>query len=349
MGLFERFRRWWRRNVVVDARNRVMFYKILEAQTRAGIRPLSICQNLASQKKLDKGIVDLAKHGEKAASGGRLASEGFDEGGYLPSEDVGVLQVAEQNDSLMDALPDLTDDAHVSRNLWNGVVRPAIFQVLPLVLALTMAIAMPDLLGNLVKDTSMTSNIPVIAFSTFMQDWGIALGALVLCLGVLITYGRPRWRGSMRRWLFVFDKDWRDQIAIQYCRLARSMSKQGATGLQTLDAFATVNRTPFVRLMLTDVRRDLQAGRSYAASLSGRLLEEGSAAMLDSLAPGENREQYPTAFELVGDMLEIQLTNTYSRAATTFRLLLMASSALLLILMLHGMFQIGQIVASQNF
>ena len=77
MALIRTTRDWWRSHVEVDSTTRTMFYKILAAQTRGGVRLLTICQMLKDKAQLANGVRQLAQYGADAARSGRLASEGF--------------------------------------------------------------------------------------------------------------------------------------------------------------------------------------------------------------------------------------------------------------------------------
>ena len=323
-----------------------MFYKILAAQTRGGVRLLTICQMLADKTQLDKGVRQLAKAGAKAAQTGRLASEGFEESGYLPATDVGILRVAEENGSLMDALADLTDVERQARTFFSGVFKPAAFQLLPAAIAVGMVTASPLLLTDIITDSAALERIPLYQVATFLQTFGPAIGTFTVLFIGFCWWGRSRL--TRHRWLLtIFNRDWLDQVAIAYCRLAASMTRQGATHLQTLHAFSSADRSSYVHVMLPSARKDVTDGRAYAASLADRLLPADIAELLETLVPGEDRSRYPSAFETLAAMQEALLANQYAVRARALKLLFMATAASFLVLMIHGLFNAAQAVATQ--
>ena len=346
MLLIRSVRDWWRSHIDVDTNTRTMFYKILGAQTRGGVRLLTICQMLKDKKQLDPGVRELARYGAEAAHAGRLASDGFAESGYLPPTDAGILRIAEQNGTLSDALTELTDDERQARTFFNGVFKPAAFQLVPASVAVGMVTASPELLGDIVKDEAAREAMPLYMVATFLQTFGPVVTTLIVCFVVFCWWGRSRL--TQRRWLLtLFNRDWLDQVAIAYCRLGASMTRQGATHLQTLQAFADAYRSKYVRAMIPLASRDVSDGRAYATSLADRLLPADIAELLDTLVPGEDRERYPNAFETLAAMQEAQLANHYAVRARGLKFLFMVTAAGFLVLMFHGLFNAAQTVASQ--
>jgi len=340
------FRNWWRSHVDVDSTTRTMFYKILSAQTRGGVRLLTICQMLRDKAQLDTGVKRLAQYGADAAQAGRLASDGFAESGYLPAADAGILRVAEQNGTLPDALSELTDEERQARTFFTGVFKPAAFQLIPASVAIGMVAASPKLLTDIVQDEAAREAMPLHMVATLLQTCGPAIGILILLFVGFCWWGRSRM--TEHRWLLtLFNRDWLDQNAIAYCRLAASMTRQGATHLQTLAAFADAYGVTYVRAMIPLAKHDLTDGRAYAASLADRLLPADIAELLDALVPGEDRERYPNAFETLAAMQEAQLANHYAVRARGLKFIFMATAAGFLVLMFHGLFNAAQTVASQ--
>lgn len=344
--LISTIRNWWRRHVEMDSTTRTMFYKILAAQTRGGVRLLSICQMLKDKEQLSAGVRRIAGYGADAAQAGRLASDGFAESGYLPVTDAGILRVAEQNGTLPDALAELTDEERQGRTFFSGVFKPAAFQLLPASVAVAMVTASPNLLNDVVQDEALRATMPLHIVATFLQTFGPAIGIAILLFVAFCWWGRSRL--TQRRWLLtLFHRDWLDQIAIAYCRLGASMTRQGATHLQTLQAFADAYKSKYVRTMIPLASRDVTDGRAYASSLADRLLPSDIAELLDALVPGEDRERYPNAFETLAAMQEAQLANHYAVRARALKFIFMATAAGFLVLMFHGLFNAAQTVASQ--
>lgn len=329
--------RWWRRTIVCDELTRRTFYRLLEAQLRSGIPVLGACRALAGQPGLDKSLRILGNTGADAIASGRLASEGWEASGYLPNREVGVLAIAEQAGSLANALRQLADSTQIVPTFSRDVLRPNFGQVLPFVIAMTMTIGSPFMLKRIVLDENVLTHIPLYAVATWLHDVGalVACG-LVGCLFVVNT-ARGRWTYPKRRLLGPFGQDWLAQLAINYCRLAALLTKEGATHRQTLDAFQKAVSNPYTRKVIPLVDRDVLDGRSYASSLSGRLLSCDLAGMLDVFVPGDDRLRYPAAFESLADFQDALLRSTYSVWARGFKLLLMSCSAGLIVLLLHGL------------
>ena len=346
MSIVKAVRFWWRSHMAVDANSRAMFYKILAAQTRGGIRLLTICQMLSNKSSLDPGIRDLAIQGAQAAQAGRLTCDGFAESGYLPAADVGILRVAEQNGTLADALSELTDAERDARTFLNGVFKPAAFQLIPATIAVSMVTASPTLLRDFVQDTTALEAMPLYQVATLLQSFGPMLLILILAFVAFCWWGRPRL--TKRRWLLaLFNRDWLDQVSIAYCRLGASMTRQGATHLQTLNAFVEANGSSYVRDMAPLATRDVNDGRPYAASLADRLLPADIADLLDSLVPGEERDRYPSAFETLATMQEALLANQYAARSRGIKFMFMLISVGSLMLIFHGLFNAAQSIAAQ--
>ena len=323
-----------------------MFYKILAAQTRGGVRLLTICQMLKDKAKLDPGVQQLAKYGADAAHAGRLACDGFADSGYLPAVDAGILRVAEQNGTLPDALAELTDADRQARTFFSGVFKPAALQLLPASAAISMVTASPELLKDIVQDAAALEAMPLYMVASFLQTFGPAFGIAIALFVVFCWWGRSHL--TKRRWLLtLFSRDWLDQVSIAYCRLAASMTRQGATHLKTLNAFAEAYHSSFVHTMVPVAIRDVTDGRAYAASLAERLLPADIAELLDALVPGEDRERYPSAFETLAAMQEALLANHYAVRARALKFTFMAVAAGFLVLMFHGLFNAAQTVTSQ--
>lgn len=346
MAFFSTIRHWWRSHVEVDATTRAMFYKILAAQNRGGVRMLTICQMLADKKQLDPGIRALAKSGAVAAQAGRLACEGLEESGYLPRADTGVLRIAEQNGTLSDALKELTDADRTSRTFFNGAFKPAAFQLFPASIAMGMVVASPLLLSGIVTDVGKLEGMLLYQVASFLQTFGPFIGVAILLYIGFCWWGRSRL--TERRWLFtLFNRDWLDQVAIAYCRLGAAMTRQGATHLQTLSAFASAYQSSYVQSMTPVAIRDIRDGRAYAASLADRILPGDVAELLESLVPGEDRERYPAAFETIADMQEALLSHHYVVRARALKVTFMAIAVGSLVLLIYGLFNAAQVVTTQ--
>jgi len=346
VSVIRHLRDWYRSHIAVDTTTRAMFYKIFAAQTRGGVRPLTICEMLSEKVNLDPGIRDLARHGAQAAREGRLASVGFAESGYLPMADVGILRVAEQNGTLSDALTELTDAERSTRTFLTGAFRPAAFQLVPATVAIGMVSVSPLLLRDIVKDAAALEAMPLYQVATLLQTYGPAILVLFMAFLLFCWWGRSRL--TKRRWMLtLFNHDWLDQVAIAYCRLAASMSRQGATHLQTLSAFADAYRSTYVQAMIPLATQDVSDGRAYAQSLAGRLLPTDVADLLESLVPGEERERYPNAFETLAAMQEALLSTHYTVRARAMKFSFMMLTVAFLVLMFHGLFNAAQSITSQ--
>ena len=325
-----------------------MFYKILAAQTRGGVRLLTICRMLKDKGKLDPAVKRLAHYGAEAAQAGRLASNGFTESGYLPAVDAGILRVAEQNGTLPDALAELTDAERQTRTFFRGVFRPAAFQLVPASVAIGMVAASPELLSEIVQDLAALEAMPLYQVATSQC---ISFGPT--CLILILFFIGFCWWGRSRltkfRWsLTLFSRDWLDQVAIAYCRLGASMTRQGATHLQTLTAFADA----YPLVLHSNHRFRGFSGMSLTGAPTpqvspDRMLPVDVAELLEALVPGEDRERYPNAFETLAAMQEAQLANHYAVRARALKFVFMATAAGFLVLMFHGLFNAAQTVASQ--
>ena len=340
-------RRWWRSQVVCDASLRSIFYQLLAAQTRGGVSLLRACRSLAEQEHLNQVLRTLGKCGAEALATGRLASDGWRESGYLPLADCGVLGIAEQSGSLLDALSGLADPAQRVPSLTHDVLRPNLGQLVPLVIALAMTLASPSVLGRIAADTSLLGGVPLYEVATRLIEAGPLMLLVAGFLVASLAFARSRWHNTRHRLFTIFTRDWLAQLAIRYCRLAADMTREGATHRQTLVAFREVAIGSYTRTAIPKVERDLLDGRSYAASLAGRLLPVELASLLEAFSPGDDRGSYPTAFASLADIQTALLHGTYQVWARAFKVLLMCTTAGLILLLIHGLLDVTRILTQQ--
>ena len=340
-------RRWWRSNVVCDASLRTIFYRLLAAQSRSGVSLLRACRSLAGQTHLNQVLRMMGKSGADALATGRLASDGWRESGYLPMADCGVLGVAEQSGSLLDALGGLADPAQRVPTFTRDVLRPNLGQWVPLVIALSMTVASPTVLGRIAADTALLDGVPLYEVATRLIAFGPAMVLVAGCLVATIAFGRTRWHSARRRLFSLFSRDWLAQLAIRYCRLAADMTREGATHRQTLMAFREVATGSYTSTAIPKVERDLLDGRSYAASLSGRLMPVELASLLEAFSPGDDRARYPSAFASLADIQSALLHGTYQVWARALKVLLMCTSAGLILLLIHGLLDVTRNLTQQ--
>lgn len=343
-----RLTRWYRRTIALDAVNRTMFYRILAAQIRGGITIQSACESLTSKRDLEEGVQALATAGSRAAAEGRFAADGFYDSGYLDSAHVGILRIAEQHGNLGEALAELARDEASVQTIPRNVLKPSIAQIATLAIAIGMLAVAPDAIDAITRNAPGVVEAPVYIIGSWVQTLGVWFGLVLVTLGIAIAVGRLRWTGSQRRLLLGFSKDWLDRLALQYCRLAASMMRHGATPAATMDAFATVNESTYVSTVLPIAQRELADGRAFADCLAQRLLAADTAAMLDGLVPGATRALYANAFDTLAVVIEAQLIKTYAVWGRWTKTAVMILTAAILVTLFHGMFAISQMVANQT-
>lgn len=329
--------RWWRRTVACDASLRLIFYQLLEAQTRGGFSLLNACRSLATQSRLHPVLRKLGAAGASAIAAGRLAGEGFRDSGYLPIEDCGIIAVAERTGSLVRVFEALADPAQARRTFFRAVVGTNVSQLVPFVIALGMTLAAPDVLGRIATDPVLLRGVPLYTVAVWLHAYGWVFLALGGCLLAILVYGRSHWHGLRRRLLGVFGRDWLAQLSIRYCRLAAALSREGATHRETLSAFRETTRNAYAHHAARLVERDLLDGRSYADSLAGRLLADELAGLFAAFSPGDDRARYPVAFESIAAIQDSLLRGTYAIWSRGLKLVLMAGSAGLIVLLIHGL------------
>ena len=347
MNSFEALQRWWRCAVICDASLRLTFYQVMAAQIRGGASLLSACSSLASQRRLNTTLRKLAKAGAAALGEGRLGSEGFRGSGYLPLEACGAIGVAERTGSLLRTFQSLADPTSAPPTFITAVIRPNGAQLLPFAIALAMTLAAPEVLGRMAGDPTLLRGVPLYAIATWLHAYGVLL-AVLCCLAVaVIAYGRSHWYGPPRTLLGVLGRDWFAQMTIRYCRLASLLTREGATHRETLAAFRQTTRNGYVQRVAQLAERDLLDGRSYVASLTGRLLTDELAALFEAFSPGDDRARYPVAFDSLAAIQHSLLVGTYTIWARGLKLLLMVGSAGLIVLLIHGLLDTARNLTQQ--
>ena len=347
MTRFRLIQHWWRRNIECDATLRAIFYQLLEAQSRSGSSLLNACKALANQSQLHKVLRELGRCGAAALAAGHLASEGWRDSGYLPLADCGVIGIAEQSGTILDAMARLADPARRVPTFSNAVLRPNIGQLLPFSIALAMTVASPGVLERIAADQELLRSVPLYLVATWLQLYGMPVMLALVCTAVTVAYGRSRWVGSKRRLLAGFGRDWFAQSAIRFCRLAAALTREGATHRQTLTAFREIALSKYAQHVIPLVERDVLDGRTYAASLADRLLPAALAGLLDAFSPGDDRARYPTAFDSLADIQDALLRGTYTVWARSLTVLLMCVSASLILLLIHGLLDVARNLTQQ--
>ena len=340
-------RAWFRCHVLCGEDTRRIFYRIIEAQARGGTRLLTTCEMLAGMQDLEEPIQKLGHAGARAAREGLPVADGWATTDYLPPEDIGILRVAERDDSVATAASDLCDPDRTKRSFFSGVVQPSLYLMLPLVVVIAMTLGAPEYIKQLVTDEHQREGIFLYQLSLWLREFGWIILVLATGLVAVIWYGRSSWSGSQRRLLGPFANDWLAALTARYCRLASVMTSHGANHIATLQSFHDIARSAYAQSMIPIVIRDLEDGRAWPDALAGRLLTPAMADTLRGLAPDDELASYPNAFEIVGEVQMAMLDATYTKWSRWLKASVMLLIAVGLLNALYGIFAAAQTVMSK--
>ena len=340
-------RAWFKRTLLCDDDTRRIFYRIVHTQASKGTRLLTTCEMLADMKDLDRPIRELGLAGAHAAREGELVADGWARTEYLPMADIGVLRVAEREDSVASAADDLSDPDRTKRSFFGGVVQPSLYLLLPLAVVIVMTLGAPEYIEQLITNEAERETIFLYQFSVWLREFGWVFLTLALPLLVIVWYGRSTWIGSRRRLLGPFANDWLAALSARYCRLTAVMTSHGANHIATLRSFHDIAHSPYAQSLIPAVIRDLEDGLAWPDALAGRLLSPEMADTLRGLAPDDDLDSYPNAFAIVGEVQLALLDALYLKWSRWLKASLMLLIAVGILNAMYGIFAAAQTLMSQ--
>ena len=347
MRMLERLQRWYNTSMRLDSEQRAVMYRCLAAQMRAGVSPMRACETLATDVEVSKEITRVAHFAASAGKEGRPVSVGLGESRCIPVGDLGVLSVAERNNSLGDAFRRLAREASeplsIRRNVMGGQVR--YFLILFLVL-LAFEIQAKDFLEGIAGEKAAA--LPAHRLSVVLRDlWAPVGGGIGAYLVLVVGYGRNNWIGGRRRLLLMFDAEARARLGIAFCELAEPLYAQGANHTEVLDsANEAFGNGKFAAWAIALARRDhVVDGIAIEKALADRVMPRPLTQMVAGMVPGGQRDLYPEAFRSLADIQRAMLERKYGVAASAMRLGLLIAVSGLLLTVGHGIYTAMMMVA----
>lgn len=333
------FTHWWRQVVFLDKNQRLLLYEALSAQIEAGIPPQQAFEALHTISIITPAISRVAGAAATAGREGRLLSEGLADSQCIPALELGVLKVAERNNRLAAACANIQARNQDKLSFAVSVIAPNAYYEVIVAALLFMAWQAQDILAATAKQVDLAT-IPAYQLSSFLHHWMIIITIAVVVAFVAVVVGRSQWVGWRRALLWFFDREYRAILAVRVADMAAALSTEGANHIDILDAIAEAFGDEGYVLWAVSVARERHAGagETIEDALSGTLLPPSLATLLSALTPGGKQQSYPLAYRTLSRVQRAQLQAQYAVLANGLRLLLLTSAALLIILLLHGIY-----------
>ena len=321
--------------------DRVMFYRILEYQIKAGASMKTIFRLLRDDLKITPEITRIAGQVSQALAEGRAAAEGMLESNFFPPEDIGLLLVAERRDAMPTVLDQLATRTRDNLTFFGEAVRPNLYYGVILAVLLFLASKITDYEDLLGSFTDLSAN-PAWELSVWVNTWGLVAGTGLAVVTGVIWYGKAHWYGPLRKFLPFFDRDARLQYGIRFCGLSRIMSHLGASYDDTLTAsLRAFGSSRFMIRGLSEMQRLYsRGGMPFDQALSRTILDGRMAAALGALALGGDRQTQARAFAMLEQMQTEICRKRYAQARTITQILLLSAVAYTLLSMVLGMYEI---------
>ncbi len=339
--MFVRLKHWWRQHLVFDLEQRALLYETLAAQLASGLPPQRAFEGLCQFAQITPVISKVAATAAAAGREGRLLTEGLAESGYIPPVEVGILQIAERNNRLQSACEGLQNQAKERLSFVSVVVLPNSYYLFILMVLLFMAYQAEELI-QAIGHGSDSVHVPAYQLSLLLKGWAMPIASGLALVILTIVFGRSFLTGLTRRILGFFDLEYRSLLAIRFADMASVLSTEGATHRDILDAAQLAfGHEAYVRWAVAEARqRHLGDGETIEDSLADTLLTGSLSSLLSALTPGREQEAYPAAYEALGRIQRVRLRTQYRWIAAGFRMLLLASIALLLLTLMHGVYTV---------
>lgn len=336
---------WFNQTFKLPAEQRSLLYKLIKIQVSAGATYQQVFDALSTDAAATPEIAKVAQLAAEAGQEGRLFSDGLEDSGCIPTVDLGIIRAAEINNQLDVACQNLQDTAVSKLSIFGSVVAPNLYYltILSVLGAMTwQAKATIEKIGDNVDPSQIT----IYKLSLMLHDWGAVVLLLAMIYSFIVFYGRGNFLADARRLLAFFDSDYRAHLVIRVATISAILTKQGANHVDILasirDAF-TVEK--FVsHATATATQKHVGDGQAIDDALADTLLTADMARMLKALTPGGDLTSYALAYSAIADIQRTKLTATYNKLSVMFRVGLLSCVALLLIIMIQGVYAALQAV-----
>lgn len=186
--------------------DRVMFYRIVEYQLRAGASARTIFGLLGNELRITPAITRIAAQVSQALAEGRPAAEGLLKSNCFPAEEIGLLLVAERREAMPDVLDQLATRSQANLTFFGEAMRPNLYYTVILSILLFIASKITDYEDLMGAFTDLSAN-PAWQLSVWVNTAGPPAGILLVILVSLVWVGKAHWYGPHRRFLLFFDQD----------------------------------------------------------------------------------------------------------------------------------------------
>lgn len=315
-------------------------YQALASQLEIGLTPQHAFESLG--RLLTKVSPELGKVAKKAAAAsaeGRLIADGLAETGCIPLSELGVLKIAERNNSLHSACQKLQQRTVEKLSLTRAVLMPNFYYSFIAICLLFFVWQTKDIL-RMAPSKVQLNDIPVYQISMFLHSWLLPATILAGVFLVISLHGRRHWFGAIRKSLILFAAEYHTGLSIRIADLAAFLYDEGATHTDFLlaveESFGAEN---YVRRAVNVARqRYIGDGETIEDAMAEVLLSPQMAALLASMAPGGQHSMYAPAYRTLGQLLRIEQQSRYAALAATFQAVLLISIGFLIIISAHGIY-----------
>ena len=342
--MFDRLQNVLNTTLRFPAERRFLFYALVRAQLRAGVTAGMACRTLAALPELPANLKKIAVAGAQASHDGRAVIDGLADTNMFPPTDIGILQLADKNEQLAEALDTLEARGEESLGFASQVVLPNLYYTVILAVLVLFVWEAQSFLGTL-QFTDLSAN-PAMVLSSRLHLWGPAVGLTAVGLTAVIWWGKSAWTGRARQALLFFDMEGRYQIGIVFTDIAEMLTRHGASHTEILDALeSALGHSHFIGHYARKARHSvIQQGEAWETAISGGLLTREHADLLAGLVPGGRRDLYPQAYRTLGAIQRRLLKTAYRSVAGILRLILLLTIVYLFVTLTEGMYSLFDMV-----
>lgn len=329
-----------RRMALLNRNDRVLFYRLLSAQVRAGLVVPRACRELAALDGLPRGIRMLAEVGGRSELEGRPVIEGLARTGLLPDEDVAMLSVAREYGSIPEGLDRLANPEKRIPGIFDRVVAPNLYYLMILCMLFVIVLYASLFFEQVRLDGSGN---PLYEASLTLQFWTplLLFGGGPLLVAAIWTVKRST-SEPLRKLTEPFDTIERLRIGIRFCHMAAMMTHNGAVGTTILEFVSDVFRSNrYLRHhALKAHERIVTEGTRLEDALAGGVLRPRYATLLKGLVPGRAFERYETGYRTLADVQQQMLERRLKNLAFIFNLALLGGCALGFVTIIEGVYSL---------
>ena len=332
---------FWRR-ISISAKVRGVFYRVMSAQLRLGSTSLETATlTTAMAMPSNKLAVELAKRVKRVVAKGGLITEDWRESCWLPPFESAMLILSEREGvkAMAEVFGDMVEESSKPYTIFNRVVLPNGYHFGVFAVACTFLWFFSDLLEEIAgRYPSVLESQMSYGASLWLRSnaiWVVSGIAAVIGLYTLITTSVL---GPARQIIkpLVVDHDMR--IAKRYLELCSKLAARGASHTDMTAMLGLAMTDKYSRLALLRLEKMMRGGTDYMKAVGQTMVPPEMAQILSGLAPAGERHALSPAYATVGLIIGEQMTRRYAMAASVLRFVLLATNALIILLLVDGMY-----------